>query len=302
MKRDGGTLTRRKALAAALTLPPVLALTGRAAAATGTRSSRALAAAIAKLPIADPAFNVAMLGKLQGDVSGKVHYSYGPGLVFGLVPGESPALADYGRLLYRVDGVSVKRSRMLPNGNVQDRSRGWMFYRDAETGEYLDEFRNPYTNETLKVPTFRGGISGSVMTPNGPEISASFSMESTVFNKPVRLDWRFAGDQALISRHAFTRWKESSSGNVKTEMTLDSWVCRVEDVLAHEKLTLIPATCSWTSQTEWQTWLKMKGQPGGLLWRTDRILVASIDDLPRQLVERSEKLLPGKLAEPLNWE
>ncbi len=303
MERSPSTLTRRKALLATLSAPGALAMASAPlAAASGSRGNRRQAAAVAALPIDDPAFNATILGKLQGDVSGKVHYSYGPGLVFGLVPGEGPPLADYGRLLFRVEGVGVRRSRVLPNGNVQDRSRGWMFYRDAVTGEYLDEFSNPYTGELLKVPTFRGGISGSVMTPNGPEVSANFSMESTVFNQPVRLDWRFVGDRVLISRHAFTRWKESSSGNVKTEMTLDNWACTIDDVLDHRRRTLIPSIYAWTSQTEWQTWLKMKGRPGGLLWRTDRTLVPDIADLPPALVERSERLLPGKLTEPLTWE
>jgi hypothetical protein len=306
MKRSTDTLSRRHALAAALAAAPALTLGAQTAQAARPaarkRSLAALQVAAGKLPIDDPAFNVTVLGKLQGDLSGKVHYSYSVGLVFGLVPGEGPPLADYGRLLYRVEGVAVRMSRQAANGNIEERSRNWMFYRDAETGQYLDEFRNPYTGELLKVPTFRGGISGTVMTPNGPQVSANFSMESTVFNKPVRLDWRFVGDRALISRYAFTRWKESSSGNVKTEMTLDSWVCQIADLIDQQKLSRIPSTYNWTSQTEWQTWLGMKGRPGGLLWRIDRMLVSDIEELPRDFVERCEQLLPGKLSEPLSWE
>jgi hypothetical protein len=118
----------------------------------------------------------------------------------------------------------------------------------------LTEFRNPYTDEVVPVPTFRRAISGSVMTVSGPEVSASFTMESTVFNRPVQLDWKFFGEHAWIYRHAFTRWLERASGLHKTETTLDCWVCRIEDI-ANNRLTMLPSNYSWTSQTEWQSWL-----------------------------------------------
>jgi hypothetical protein len=164
----------------------------------------------------------------------------------------------------------------------------------------LTEFRNPYTDEVVPVPTFRGGISGSVMTESGPEVSASFTMESTIFNRPVQLDWKFFGEHAWIYRHAFTRWLERASGLHKTEMTLDCWVCRIEDI-ANTRLTMLPSNYSWTSQTEWQSWLKMRGRPGAMLWRTDGVKLTAVDQLPREFVDQSEKALPGKLTEPLSW-
>ncbi|MCP5472397.1 MAG: DUF1838 family protein [Steroidobacteraceae bacterium] len=252
----------------------------------------------ARLPIRDPAFNVMILGKLQGDLSGKTVYSYQQGRVFGLVPGDGPALGDYGRLLYRMEGGSVRSSRLRADGAVTEKSRGWLFYRDAETNAYISEFANPYTGETVSVPTFRGGITGGVVTVNGPELIANFPMESSVFNRPMLLDWHFFGERAWIYRHAFTRWREGASGVHRTEMTLDCWVCDVADV-ANEGLTHIPSSYSWTSQTEWQSWLRMRGKPGAMLWRTDGFVVDSIDQLPKEFVAQCERMLPGQLASPL---
>jgi hypothetical protein len=295
------SLTRREAVAAfgagAATL---LAAGASPRAAAEARKLPNYVSLAASLPIKDPAFNVRTLGRLQGDLSGKTLFSYSQGLVFGLIPGDGPALSDYGRLIYRTDGVAVKMSRVRADGAIEDRSRNWMFYRDAETGAYIDEFKNPYTGETVPVPTFRGGIGGNVMTVNGPQVSANFTMESTVFNKPLLLDYMFAGETAAIRRHAFTRWKESSTGFHKTEMTLDAWSCKLID-LANDKLTMIPSVYSWTSQTEWQSWLKMRGKPGAMLWRNESFKFDSVDALPRAFVERSEKMMPGKLTEPLTW-
>jgi hypothetical protein len=298
---SGVVLARRDAIGTLLAGSSAVAL-GVAGADAKSRDRRGAdpQALAASLPTSDPAFNVRALGRLQGDLSGKTLYSYSQGLVFGLVPGDGPPLAEYGRLIYRTEGVSVRMSRTRPDGSIEDRSRNWLFYRDADSGEYITEFTNPYTGERLSVPTFRGGIGGSVMTVNGPQISANFTMESTVFNRPLQLGWTFVGDTAFAHRHAFTRWKEGATGFQKTEMTLDAWVCRIADV-ANERLTMIPSSYSWTSQTEWQSWLKMRGRPGAMLWRNDSQKVDRIDALPKAFVERSEKMMPGKLTEPLTW-
>ncbi len=293
-------LSRRDALGALAAGGSLAALAVPQVAEAAPRKAPDFATLAASLPTRDPAFNVRTIGRLQGDISGRVHYSYSQGTVFGLVPAEGPPLADYGRLIYRTEGVSVRMSRARADGAIEDRARNWMFYCDPDTSEYITEFRNPYTGETLPVPTFRGGIGGNVMTINGPQVSATFTMESTVFNRPLQLDYKFVGDTAWIHRHAFTRWKEGATGFQKTEMTLDAWVCRIAD-LANEKLTMIPSSYSWTSQTEWQSWLKMRGKPGAMLWRNDSIKADSIDLLPRRFVAQCEKMMPGKLAEPLTW-
>ncbi len=266
--------------------------------ATGGLSPEAKLSAI-ELPTRDPKFNVKTLGRLQGDLSGKTVYAYSHGRVYGLVPGKGPSLAEYGRLLYLVEGVSVRSSELRKDGAISERTRNWLFYKNPETGNYLSEFDNPYTGEKVPVPTFRGGIGGAVIGVRGPEVAANFNMESTVFDRPMLLDWQFMGDHAWIYREAFTRWLEKSSGYHRTEMTLDCWVCKTSDI-ANDGLTHIPNACSWTSQTEWQSWLKMAGRPGAMLWRTDGTLLDSIEQLPPEFVKQCERELPGQLTAPLH--
>jgi len=67
------------------------------------------------------------------------------------------------------------------------------------------------------------------------------------------------------------------------------------------RLRHVSATYSWTSQAEWQPWLRMSGRPGGLLWRIDSVVLDDIEQLPGVFVERLQKLLPGKLQERLTW-
>jgi hypothetical protein len=261
-----------------------------------------MADAATPLDIGDPNAMMMILAKLQGDVAGKVTYGYQRGQVYGLIGGAGLPLADYGRRLYDYEGASVGRSRMLPNGDVETKSRSWLFYTDPATGDYIKTWRNPMTGKDVTVPPFRGGISGGTLTPKGPKVSANFTMESTVFNAPTKLEFVTIGERTWVTRHAFTRWTPKGSTKARTEMTMDTWVVATRD-LANKRLTAIPATSSWTSQTEWQTWLQMpEGQPGQQIWRSDGMKVYALADLPPKFVAQCNAEHPGILTDPIAWD
>jgi hypothetical protein len=243
-----------------------------------------------------------ILAKLQGDVAGKITYGYQRGQVYGLIGGAGLPLSEYGRRLYDYEGASVGRSRILPNGDVETKSRSWLFYTDPATGDYIKTWRNPMTGEDVTVPPFRGGISGGTLTPKGPKVSANFTMESTVFNAPTKLEFVTIGERTWVTRHAFTRWTPKGSTKARTEMTMDTWVVATRD-LTNKRLTAIPATSSWTSQTEWQTWLQMPdGQPGQQIWRSDGMKVYALADLPPKFVAQCNAEHPGILTDPIAWD
>jgi Protein of unknown function (DUF1838) len=250
----------------------------------------------------DPNAMMMILAKLQGDVAGKITYGYQRGQVYGLIGGQGLPLSDYGRRLYDYEGASVGRSRVLPNGDVETKSRSWLFYTDPATGAYIKTWRNPISGKDVTVPPFRGGISGGTLTPKGPKVSANFTMESTVFNQPTKLEFVTIGDRTWVSRHAFTRWTPKGSTKARTEMTLDTWVVRTRD-LNNKRLTAIPATSAWTSQTEWQTWLQMpEGQAGQQLWKSDGMKVYTLADLPPKFVAQCNAEHPGILTDPIIWD
>ena len=110
------------------------------------------AATKAAIDVKDPRAMMMILARLQGDVSGKTLYGYQKGQVFGLIGGAGLPLADYGRRLYDYEGAGVSRSRVLPNGDVETKSRSWLFYTDAATGAYIKTWRNPMTGKDVTVP------------------------------------------------------------------------------------------------------------------------------------------------------
>jgi hypothetical protein len=303
-------LTRRDCLVAGGLLLGGGAPPGRAAEASRSAASAAAApspaaapaaAPPADLPVADPAFNTRLIGRLQGDLSGRQRWIYNPGFVFATVPGRGLAPAEFGRLLYRVEGFTSRISRLLPDGSVEERSHSWMFYRHADEERWLEGFDNPWTGERLEVPPYRGGPSHSWLRPaTGTAVDgATVGLESTGIGAPVRVSWRVLGDRVWLSRHAASRIR-TPAGAVRNEFSMDAWVCGLDD-LRDERRSHLPATYTWTSQAEWQPWLRMDGRPGGLLWRIESMVLDDPARLPAHFTARLQELLPGKLEERLAW-
>jgi hypothetical protein len=283
-------IDRRAAIAGTLGFAAIAAIPVEADAATR-----------AAIDTGDPRAMMMILAKLQGDVSGRTHYKYKRGQIYGLTNGQGLPIDRYGHRLYDYEGGVVGRSRILANGDVETKSRSWVFYTDPKTGDYMTTWRNPMTGKDVPVKPFRAGISGGTLTANGPKVEANFEMQSSVVGRPTTLEFVTMGDQTWVSRHAFTRWTPKGATMARTEFTLDTWVVNTRD-LQNQRLTKIPSIYSWTSQTEWQTWLQMPAdQPGQQLWHLTSGHVDRLAQLPGRFVAESNRAFPGILTEPLVW-
>lgn len=249
----------------------------------------------------NPKDKLLIFEKIQGDLSGKMTYSYSEGRVFGIRPDRPDSLNVFGKEVFRYSGCGMKIMRLLENGNVETKSKGWLLYRDPKTGEFLSEMTNPYTGEEVEVPPFRAGIRGGIMTPEGPEVDANFTMESTAIGVPLDLVFTDMGDKMHITRHAFTKWFEKKSQTWRTEMTLDTYDIDKKD-LYDRSLTHIPAEYHWTSQTSWLSLLKMAGTPGHMIWTSSGGTFFNKEDLPADFIAATEEKQPDVFATPLTWD
>ncbi len=249
----------------------------------------------------DPKDKLLIFEKMQGDLSGKMTYSYSEGRVFGIRPDKPDSLNVFGKEVFRYSGCGMKIMRLLDNGNVETKSKGWLLYRDPATGAFLSKMTNPYTGQEVEVPPFRAGIRGGVMTPEGPEVDASFTMESTAIGAPLDLVFTDMGDKMHITRHAFTKWFEKKSQTWRTEMTLDTYDVD-KKYLYDRSYTHIPSDYHWTSQTSWLSLLNMSGTPGHMIWTSSGSTFFSKEDLPADFIAATEEKQPDVFAEPLIWD
>ena len=249
----------------------------------------------------DPKDKLLIFEKLSGDLSGKLAYTFSEGRVFGIRPDKPEALNEFGQEVFRYSGCGINIKRVLDNGNVEKKSKGWLLYQDPKTGEFLSKMKNPYTGTEIDVPPFRAGIRGGIQTPTGPEIDASFTMESTAFGQPLNLVFTEMGDSMHVTRHAFTKWFEKKSQTWRTEMTLDTFDFD-RHYLTDRNIMHIPAHSHWTSQTAWLSLLKMAGTPGHMLWTSSGGCFFSKEDLPKEFIAATEAKQPDIFAEPLKWD
>jgi len=249
----------------------------------------------------DPKDKLLIFEKIRGDLSGRKVFSYSEGRVFGIRPDQPDELDTFGKEVFRYAGCGMRIMREIEGDKVETKSRSWLLYQDPKTNEFLSEMKNPYTGTVVEVPAFRGGISGSTMTINGPEISSNFKMESTAFNRPLNLVFNEIGDRMHITRHAFTKWFERKSETWRTEMTLDTYDLDTS-YLYDRSLTHIPADSHWTSQTSWLSLLKMAEVPGHMIWSSSGRVLFNKSDLPDAFVAATEAKQPDIFSTELTWD
>lgn len=251
--------------------------------------------------LTDPMDQLHIFEKLKGDLSGRMTFGYSEGRVFGIRPDLTDDLNSFGKEVFRYTGCGMYIKRVLENGNVETKSKGWLLYQDPQTGEFLENMINPYTGEEIEVPPFRAGIRGGIQTPEGPIVDANFKMESTALAQPLNLVFSQMGTRMHITRHAFTKWLESKTNTYRTEMTLDTYDF-AQSALYDSSLTHIPSDSHWTSQTSWLSLLNMAGTPGHMLWASNGRTLFEKSDLPDAFVAATERRQPDIFAEPLTWD
>ncbi len=301
LRRKSLNPIRQKAVFSFLSIALLLNCNGKEPTSTETESSSETKSQEIAYDLNDPKDKLLIFEKIQGDISGKMTFSYSEGRVFGIRPDKPDSLNVFGKEVFRYSGCGMKIMRLLDNGNVETKSKGWLLYRDPNTGAFLSKMINPYTGQEIEVPPFRAGIRGGIMTPEGPQVDANFNMESTAIGVPLNLVFTDMGDKMHITRHAFTKWFEKKSQTWRTEMTLDTYDID-KKYLYDKSYTHIPAEYHWTSQTSWLSILKMADTPGHMIWTSSGSTFSSKDDLPADFIAATEEKQPDIFAEPLTWD
>lgn len=298
--KDSKKISRRKSIGL-LSVAPALGMLSSCSTAKAGKAPTVQTLNKIAYDLDNPIDQLIIFEKLRGDMSGVKTYGYSEGRVFGIRPDNYEDINQFGKEVFRFTGCGMKIMRPQGDEKVETKSRSWLLYQDPATGEFLKEMTNPYTGNVVEVPPFRGGISGSIMTANGPEVNANFKMESTAFNNPLNLVFSEMGDRMHVTRHAFTKWFESRSKTWRTEMTLDTY--DFDKYLLYDRtLNHIPSDSHWTSQTSWLSLLKMSDTPGHMIWTTNGRTFYNKSDMPAEFIAATEELQPEIFSEPLTWD
>jgi hypothetical protein len=210
-------------------------------------------------------------------VDGKPAYYWFPGNVYSRVPGERD------RLLFKVHGWSARACKTF-NDPVRGYgyravNRELLVYEDATTGQLLNQWKNPWTGETVDVmhvandpvsmrePVFARGKDGK---PNPAELRG-FNFEGFNFTG--------GGAARLYYKNPLGGEYQENVGGWYHSMEMGTNHVPI-DVMLDATKPDVGRNITWMRASKWLPWMKMGDRAGFVYYHTAGTRVDSIEDLP----------------------
>ncbi len=246
-----------------------LAQLGRAQAAQtdGARYGRGPAIEGPYLDLRTGKGNQLAYARLQSDIDfGKQKFFWFKGYVMGVRPMKK--IDD----LFGAQGFGVIRLRQRPDGVIERMCREIILYTDMRSGEVLEEWKNPYLNETVKVVQVANDPYNYTIEeyfPAPPEFGG-LNKEQAPPRIPFVLPWYQHGDWLEMELHIHLlypsalqpdKWPRESSGPMVQVSEFFAHHVRAED-MQNPKITSLDYRGTWNRITPWLPWMLMGQTPG----------------------------------------
>lgn len=265
------------------------------------------ASAAVPMRMQDPAWNRDAFARIQGNLDfGKVKYGWYAGTVCGVRDGEVV------RPLMGFEGFSCTRLVDNRDGSYQKLLREVVYYKDLATGEVLETFLNPYTNEQVRVVPVTNDPFNIVIEkyyPKGPSYGGLRAQEEE--RRPMLLPWRMTDPDTVVLAtdiHLFypsalkpEEWPRESSGRFVRVSEMFRYVIRRAD-LEDPARTSVQHTGSWSRITPWLPWMLMGQAPGHIFYIGTMGGYDNLDMLSANVRAYAEKNHPKFLDAPTRWE
>ncbi len=252
--------------------------------------------------------NVTAMAKLAGDLDlNHTKHGWYEGVMVGVAPGGAT------RDLLGIRGLSSQRILPPAPGSAAS-GASWMllqkevgFFTDLNTGEVVERWRNPYTDEDVATfhianPAVNHLIEPVVRESGFYEAAPGGEAKS----KPFILDWHAAGGRAFVEQrtHVWARnpldpgvWRRESSGAEIQVTDMQSYSVELS-ALQDPQLTSLPYVGHWVHWRPWQPWMLMGTRSGGCLYSATTGGAGSLDELPPDLVALVRERAPEFLVAP----
>lgn len=304
---DSG-LSRRQSLglgACVLATAATSGLFSTAAEASRRRSSeRAPVDFVSRVDFSNPQWNRDTYARIDGELdTSKQKVSRITGKVYGVRDNEKI------RPLFKMDGFSVVRTLRLPDGNWRRVLKEIVFYRDIATGRIMETWRNPYTNEDVRVVPIANDPFNYDIRDTKPQPPSYGGLNAeTRAPEPFLLDWSEGPDGTLILETGIdlfypaalqpAQWPRESAGSFNRVSEHFLFFVKRQDI-ENRRLTALPVTGSWSRITPWLPWMLMGQAPGCInYFASFATMTNGIADLPDDLVAAARAINPGYLEAP----
>lgn len=227
--------------------------------------------------------------------------------------------------LFGYEGTGVTKCRMTPEGNLQMRGKETGYFTDVQTGEVIDTWRNPFTDEVVDVFHFLNDRIGATITREMPRLTVGdatdeHAVEMNAFDDapspdatPFVLPWQVYGDEVLLEwdyAHEYPnpvdpqRWPKASTGptiNPSEHFTIFTSLAQLED----RDNPSAQFRAGFSRVSPFWPWMRMgeSGVDGVMFGRLfSRTTVRGRDDVPPKLLARIDAACPDFLEYPQDWD
>lgn len=245
----------------------------------------------------DPAQNLRAFIKLTGDLDPKAEtVGWFGGTVFAVTAPDKPLMPLYG-----VEGFGVLRVATQPNGSYRIFNREIAFYKDPKTNQFIDQWMNPFTSETVAVSPIHNRVVNAEIAP-----VMKMDFDGTLVEVPFRPPWEIQGEKAFSLFEVHTafpspmqpeQWPRESAGKtlrISEMFQRFTTLAQLED----PDRSSCDYVGTWTRLGPWLPWMRQGQAPGHLLYRCFMDRTGTADRLPRALRERTEQGYPEFFQAP----
>lgn len=286
---DGGT-SRRGLLQAGLALAGLTSLSVSVRAQTPAAADKGTATAF---DFASPEDNLDTLSRMWGTTEpGKVAYLYVWGPAFGMADASSFVP------LFRTESLAAVRTYPLPGGAFRYLAGQVILFTDWKTGEVLERFRNPLTDEDCEVFHYRDHPLDYVLDPK--KLAARYEMQrgSVDLSRRLVLDWNFRGEIAYGDAIVKTRlknkldpkeWPRESIGEWWETFESYRWQAKRREIEDRSLRSIPSFTGDFQTFKPWEPWMLMGQRPGKILSQKTAYKIDNFDTVPKPVMRYMEK-------------
>jgi hypothetical protein len=205
--------------------------------------------------------------------------------------------------------LGVSRAEKQPDGTYRIYHREVILYTDLATGEILNDYVNPFTEERVKVVHVINDPWNEYFEefePLPPSYGGLNKVDTTN-RKPYIVKWRDAGGGMISSMrnvHLYYRsalqpdkWPRESAGVMNQVSETYTYVVSLADVQDPGK-TAVRSYGTWSRVTPWLPWMLMGPAPGHINYMSMSNSYPDIASIKKPVREFLEKNHPHMLEAP----